>query len=162
MNKKSFSIDVLDKVIMASLLCLLCLTLIVQVIFRYVFNHPITWSEEIARYLFVWITMLGFSYNARTDNDISMVLVFQKFSDGTKKAIRLIRDFVGLVLFGFLTIHAIDYFLGQIPSKSPTLLFSMGFLGISVPIGTLLASVQFCLHFYDDIRMLIKKEEVKP
>ena len=30
-----------------------------QVVFRYVFNSPIEWSEETARILFVWITLLG-------------------------------------------------------------------------------------------------------
>lgn len=30
-----------------------------QVLLRYVFNHPVTWIEEISRYLFVWIVFLG-------------------------------------------------------------------------------------------------------
>lgn len=30
-----------------------------QVIWRYVFNDPLTWSEELARYLFVWVGYLA-------------------------------------------------------------------------------------------------------
>lgn len=30
-----------------------------QVVMRYVFNDPLTWSEEAARYLFVWVSLVG-------------------------------------------------------------------------------------------------------
>jgi len=30
-----------------------------QVIFRYLFNHPLFWSEELSRYCFVWIVFVG-------------------------------------------------------------------------------------------------------
>lgn len=33
--------------------------MLMQVILRYVFNAPLRWSEELARYLFVWISFLG-------------------------------------------------------------------------------------------------------
>jgi len=34
-------------------------TVILQVIYRYVFNNALFWSEELARYLLVWLTFLG-------------------------------------------------------------------------------------------------------
>lgn len=30
-----------------------------QVVARYVFDAPLTWSEELARYLFIWLSFLG-------------------------------------------------------------------------------------------------------
>lgn len=32
---------------------------LIQVIWRYGLNQPITWSEEVARYCFVWVTLIG-------------------------------------------------------------------------------------------------------
>lgn len=32
---------------------------LMQVVLRYVFNAPVRWSEELARYVFVWITFIG-------------------------------------------------------------------------------------------------------
>jgi len=34
-------------------------TVILQVFFRFVVGNPLSWSEELARYAFVWITFLG-------------------------------------------------------------------------------------------------------
>lgn len=33
-----------------------------QVISRYVFNAPLVWSEELSRYLFIWLSFLGAWY----------------------------------------------------------------------------------------------------
>lgn len=41
------------------LVCAMTVVCLAQVIWRYVFNDPLIWSEELSRYLFVWIGYLG-------------------------------------------------------------------------------------------------------
>lgn len=49
----------IERAIIAGLVAVItCLTFI-QVVFRYGFNQPLQWSEEVARYCFVWVTFLG-------------------------------------------------------------------------------------------------------
>lgn len=45
--------------LLAFIILLIVLIMSVQVLFRYVFNNSISWSEEVVRYLFVWMTFLG-------------------------------------------------------------------------------------------------------
>lgn len=37
----------------------------IQVFMRYVMGEPLSWSEELARYVFIWLIYLMISYSAR-------------------------------------------------------------------------------------------------
>ena len=55
-------LDILDKLILALLIIILSAMLVVgtmQVIWRYVLEESLSWSEELMRFLYVWATMLG-------------------------------------------------------------------------------------------------------
>ena len=42
-----------------SLLSLMSTAIFLQVVFRYVIKYSLPWSEELARYLFVWFALMG-------------------------------------------------------------------------------------------------------
>lgn len=41
------------------LLGFIVILIFIQVIFRYLFNNSLNWTEELAKYLFVWMTFIG-------------------------------------------------------------------------------------------------------
>ena len=47
-----------EKAIGGALLLLLTAVIFVQVVFRFLLDLPLAWSEELSRYSFVWLTML--------------------------------------------------------------------------------------------------------
>ena len=57
------------------LLSALCLITFLQVIMRYVFNAPLSWTEEMVRYLLIWVTFLGFglAVHKRTEMSVSVL-----------------------------------------------------------------------------------------
>lgn len=50
-------------------LCVMFLTVMTQVLARYVFSSPPIWTEDVARYMMVWTGLLGatLSFKTRTD-----------------------------------------------------------------------------------------------
>jgi TRAP-type C4-dicarboxylate transport system permease small subunit len=46
-----------------------------QVVCRYLLNDPLVWSEELARYLFVWVAFLGWTVAARRDRHIAVTML---------------------------------------------------------------------------------------
>jgi TRAP-type C4-dicarboxylate transport system permease small subunit len=46
-----------------------------QVILRYIFLAPLSWPEESARYLLIWISCLGSAYAVRKGMHISVVFI---------------------------------------------------------------------------------------
>jgi TRAP-type C4-dicarboxylate transport system permease small subunit len=46
--------------------------LLSQIVFRYVLDEPLIWSDELSRYLFVWVAMLGWTLAARRRSHIAI------------------------------------------------------------------------------------------
>ena len=61
----------------------------VQVILRYAFDSPLTWSEELARYLMIWCAFLGWVVASRHDSHLAMTFVVDKAPRRTRAAIRI-------------------------------------------------------------------------
>ena len=54
-----FYLGKLEEIVAGIFLVLMSLCTVGNVIARYVFNSPIAWAEEFARYAFVWVVFLG-------------------------------------------------------------------------------------------------------
>lgn len=76
----------------AALMALITGVVFFQVLTRYVFQHPFDWPEELARYAFVWVSMLGGALALARGAHFSIDLVTARFSPGTRRAVaRLIH-----------------------------------------------------------------------
>jgi TRAP-type C4-dicarboxylate transport system permease small subunit len=58
-----------------------------QVILRYVFNSPLTWSEELARYLFIWCAFLGWIIASRRGSHLAMTFVAERLPPRVQVAV---------------------------------------------------------------------------
>lgn len=72
-----------------------------QVIFRYVFNNSLTWSEELARYLFVWATLLGAALAIKHQSHMAMESLVAIFSLKVRKIV-LVFSSILLITFSIL------------------------------------------------------------
>ena len=78
---------------------LLCVLL--QVFFRYVLNDPLTWSEELARYLFIWCAFLGWIIASRRKSHLAMTFVADKLPPQAQAAVSVAIE-LGTVLFAWI------------------------------------------------------------
>ena len=62
LSKYSAFLDVICRglrILLALLAAMMTAIMVYQVVLRYCFNDANIWAEEVTRYLFVWVTMLG-------------------------------------------------------------------------------------------------------
>ncbi len=112
-----------------------------QVVFRYAIEQPLSWSEELARYCFVWATYSGASVAFYEKKHIN-VLLFLDFirSIRIRSAILLLADvccmffLIVFVYQGFIVSQRV-FMLGQFSPSLPWL--PIGITYLAIPIGCL-------------------------
>lgn len=72
------------------------LCVLAQVVFRYVFNAPLTWSEELARYLFIWCAFLGWVIAARRGSHLAMTFVVVRLPPAARTVLAVLTQLATL------------------------------------------------------------------
>ena len=62
----------LEKYCCVVLMSVMTLIIFIQVVARYVFQNSLSWSEELARYIFIWLVYLGISYGCQMRKHIKI------------------------------------------------------------------------------------------
>ena len=131
----------------------------VQVVMRRVFNNSLYWSEELARYLYVWQTWLGVSYAARNGTHLRITMLKDRLP---AKAQQILEILVVLVWMGF-GIFVIYQGMGVVGTiagfgqKSSALKIPMQFCYMSIPVGMFLMCIRIVERTVKD-QFLQKKE----
>lgn len=124
-----------------------------QVISRYVFHHPFDWPEELARYLFVWVALLGAALALSRGAHFSIDALVKRCSPRSQTGIALT---VHGCLSIFLLLVAVSGFQLALKVKeqpSAAMEISMTFPYLSIPISFTLMFLFTLVELY----RLVKK-----
>lgn len=134
----------LEEWILVFLLAAVCVTLMIQIIMRYVFNASLSWSEEFARYCFVWSTFLSVSFSIKKGSMLRVDILVQYLPVKARKAIDLIMEFVVLAFFAFLLYHSFGVVkrIAASGQRSPALGLPMVTVYFALIVGFALACVR--------------------
>ncbi len=113
---------------------MICVTL-AQVVFRYVIAAPLPWSEELARYCFVWIVFLGGAVGLARGIHLGVDLVVNALPPPLRRAMDaltslLIGGFAVVVIYASLPVLNMNMF-----QRSPALGVQMTYIYIAIPIS---------------------------
>ncbi|BFL46619.1 TRAP transporter small permease [Lactonifactor longoviformis] len=101
-------IYILEKIIewisAVTFLGILAATLL-QVLFRYVFNKPLLWTEEIARYLGIFAIMMASSIALKHDQHIGIDFLSSKLPAPVQKWVKAFYALVIMGVMGYLGIY---------------------------------------------------------
>jgi TRAP-type C4-dicarboxylate transport system permease small subunit len=109
-----------------------------QVFFRYVLNYSLSWTEEVGRYSFVWLTFVGASLCVQKETHIGLDVLIRRFSDATKSTIRIIIDISITLFLVFLTYQGFIITLKTYRQVSAALHVPMSVFYLAIPVGGIL------------------------
>lgn len=121
-----------------------------QVLSRFIVGKPSSFTEEIARFLLVWIGVLGAAYAFRTHAHLGLDLVTNKLPFEKRVRADVVAQLVSfafaasVLVYGGIKLVQLQLMLGQ---TSAALQVKMGYIYSVIP----LAGVLICIYAIDNI-----------
>lgn len=140
-----------EKAIGGALLLLLSTTIFVQVVFRFLLDLPLAWSEELSRYSFVWLTMLVAPICIRLRANISTGTL-GSVPPRLALTLELAGHILVLVFVGVLLVWG-TMLLGVVQmQRSPAIGIPMYWVYAAVPTGAALMIIEVVAQLVDTIK----------
>ena len=115
------------------------------VFFRYIMHSPFQWTEELARYLLVWMAFVAINIALRRKEHINIPFLTQHVPPAVAKAMDYLVDL--LVFFFLIVLLKQGYFMTtRTILMTSTLHISMFWIYMSVPVAALLTLVQLIVN----------------
>lgn len=134
----------LDKVVSGLLVILMALMVFNvtwQVLSRYVVQNPSSFTDELSRYMLIWLGMLGAAYVAGQNQHIAIDLLPNRLIGKSKMKLMVLINVIVLffafsvMVMGGINLVYITFILGQ---KSATMQIPLAYIYIILPVSGVL------------------------
>lgn len=135
MGKLINYINLLLKYLLFLLMIVLIISVFSQVLFRFVLNQPLAWTEELARYILVFLTFLGAAYAMSLKAHVGVEFFVHKLPPSMQKLALILATLVSIAFFIILIQKGYIMMVKSMTQLSPVLKIPMGTVYAVIPIS---------------------------
>lgn len=135
----------------------LILVILFQVIMRYAFNNSQSWTEEIARFLFIWQVWMGVAYAARKGKHIRVDVMSDLVGPKGKLVFNFIFLVCSIAFFGYLAYESYGVVMAikGMNQLSPANQIPMWIPYLAVFVGCVFATLRFIQQLFLKIKEVL-------
>jgi TRAP-type C4-dicarboxylate transport system permease small subunit len=135
---------------LAALHALIAGLVLAAVVFRYILNDPLTWSEELVIVLFGWMIFLGIANAFRVRSHIIIDVVVLFAPRVVSIAFGALATAVTALVLGVLTWYAWRYMVREMPNLTPMLGVSAAWAIAPLVVGSVLSILHLLRNLMDE------------
>lgn len=105
-------LDLLETYLCGILFLITCTIIFIQVVFRSV-SLPVAWTEELARYLCIWVIYLAASKGVKNGNHMSVDLLPIVLKGKARVVLYIIAELISLAFFCLLCYVGVQVLIGM-------------------------------------------------
>lgn len=160
-RKTSDSVDVIFTWVGVAFLMVLTAATFIQVIGRYVFNSSPSWTDEMARYSFVWANMLGAAIALKHGHHAAIDLLPNKLHGFPKTVQKTVVDCLVTFASGLLFVEGWKMTLAiyERNQLSPAMRIPVWIVYLSIAVGGLGMLIHCVTFLIDDMKAFAEKGE---
>lgn len=155
LSKTSNTLYAISCWVIKIILALMVFSTGLQIVCR-IFFTALSWSEELTRYLLVWLTFIGAGTVYKTKGHISVLVVQDLLNSKMKIFSRILVNLLCLMFFVVATFYGLKYMSLQGKQLSAALRIPMKYIYSSIPIGFSIMAVYSLENF---MQLAFGKEE---
>lgn len=131
----------LEEYILILLSILTVIVIFMQVFMRYIIGTSLGWSEELARYAFIWMIYIGISYGVKRNRHLKVDVFTLLFKEKGKLILGIISNILFLLFCVLMTYYGFKV-SGQLVRLSPALKIPMQWVYLAPVVGLFLTSIR--------------------
>ncbi|NLY36856.1 MAG: TRAP transporter small permease [Tissierellia bacterium] len=131
-----------------------------QVVMRYVFNNSSSWSEELGKFLFVWLSWIGISIGHRRKEHIRITLVVDKLPPKWKIISEALSELVLIIICGITLYYGIMMIGIQKTTPYAGIKISTAWGYLSLVLGCGIFILRATVYFIESIKSLSDKDTI--
>lgn len=149
----------MEKWLLFLLLAGMTLVLGIQVFYRFVLNNSLTWSEELARFMFIWSAFLSIGFCLKEGISLKIDTVITLFPKQLQTIILMAGNIVLVVFFIYMVPNAWEFAYASVLNgqTSAACGIPMYLVQGSLVVGFSLAAFRAGQRVWQNIRTLAKK-----
>ncbi|MDO4960499.1 MAG: TRAP transporter small permease [Eubacteriales bacterium] len=160
-DKISDIVNLIAENVVAILMGLMTVVVFMQVVFRAI-SGSLPWSEELARYMMIFMVYIGASVGVKRQNHIAVEFVMSLLPGKGRTIADIIADLLTLICFAVIIFFGMKVVKVTMMQKSPVLRVKMGYIYFSLVLGGILMSLQTIINLLHSIINLISgKDDAK-
>lgn len=143
-------LDNTEEYFCAAAMAVMTILVFVQVVMRYVFANSLSWSEELARYIFLWLSWVGASYAVRERAHFRVEMFAGLLKGKARIALEYFVLFAWFVASALLTYYGTQMVLFLIDTGqfSPAMDIPMEWPYACLPVGCAMMSIRLAIEIY--------------
>ena len=154
--KKAFFLlrNVIEVYLPVAAFIIMFVTFILQVFFRYIVRHPLTWSMEIIVIGFIWAVEFGACYTMRKRAHVKFTMLYDRLKPKSAALTRLIGNLI--IIVTFLGLIPASWTQAQFESIQKTADLRISYTVMFLPFIYFLFSIACysCTEVVEDIKVL--------
>lgn len=154
----------LEEIAVFILFCFIMATVTLQIVNRKFIGLTLLWTEELARFLYIWVAFVGWAYVTKKRKALRIELLPDALSPRLRALFDMAEDVIVLGLGAWLMSVFIGYIQFTWRTVAPALRFPIRFVYIIFPIGMGLMFIRAAACLVQDAKRLAngKGKEEKP
>ena len=137
----------------AAILALMVLDVGVGAFGRYLVDLPVTWTEELARYLMIWAALLAVSCGVARREHVAVTALLDKLPRNARRVLGVAIDTLGFAFFAFLAYFGIDMTVQGANQYATIFEMTMTLPFAAVPVSSALVCLQLVLSGIRDFTL---------